>query len=124
MRAKRALFGVAILLLLILAWTGISVGIGQFSQAHTPGQVAQTIAEFAFGVFAVLSLLTTFWARRWNRRMLACWAVSFTMAGALFYVAWIRMSLFTGILSGMIALVVALGIVWLHRVGTREAKEG
>jgi hypothetical protein len=107
------------LLLLWLAWTGLSQGVSQFPQSQTPGQIVQTLTQFAFGLFALLGLLTTFWGRRWNRFMLAGWSASVASAAGLASVVWGGTSLLIGILSGVAALLIASGIAWLLRIAAR-----
>lgn len=118
-RFRLALLAIASLLPLWLAWTGLSGGVHQFPQSHTPGQVAQTLTQFGFGLFALLSLLTTWWGSRWNRSMLIGWTVSATLAGGLASAVWGGTSVLVGLLSGTASLLVALGIAWLLRIGAR-----
>ena len=54
---RRALLALLALLLLWLAWSGLSGGVHQLPQSQTPGQIAQTITQFAFGLFAFLSVV-------------------------------------------------------------------
>lgn len=116
---RRTLLVMVSLLLLWLAWTGLSQGVNQLSQSQTTGQIAQTITQLSFGLFALLSLVTTFWSRRWNPLMLAGWTVSVTLAAGLASVVWGGTSLLVGVLSGAAALLIGLGIAWLLRVGAR-----
>lgn len=116
---RRTLLAMVSLLLLWLAWTGLSQGVSQLSQSQTSGQIAQTITQLSFGLFALLSLVTTFWSRRWNPLMLAGWTVSVTLAAGLASVVWGGTSLLIGLLSGAAALLIGLGIAWLLRVGAR-----
>ena len=118
-RLRRALLAIVGLLLLWLGWTGLTQGINQLPQSQTPGQIAQTLAQVAFGLSALLSLVTTFWARRWNTLMLAAWTVSVTLAAGLASVVWGGTSLLVGLLSGAGAFLIGLGIAWLLRVATR-----
>ena len=113
---QRALLAVVGIVLLWLAWTGLSGGVNQLSQSDSPGQVAQTLAQFAFGLFALLSLLTSFWARRWNRLMLGCWMISVALAAGLASVVWGGTSLPIGFVTGAAALAVAFAIAWLLRI--------
>ena len=106
-------------LLLWMAWNGLSGGVRELPQSQTPGQVAQSISQFAFGLFALLSLATTYWGRRWNTLMLAGWTGSVTLAAGLASVAWGGTSILIGVVSGAAALVVGLGIAWLLRVAAR-----
>ena len=116
---RRTLLAVIALLLLWLTWTGLSQGLKQLPQSQTLGQLAQTITQFAFGLFALLSLVTTFWGARWNTLMLAGWTLSVTLAAGLASVVWGGTSLVVGLLAGGGALLVGLGIAWLLRLGAR-----
>jgi hypothetical protein len=116
-RLRQALLAIGVIVLLWLAWTGLSGGVTQLSQAQTPGQVIQTGTQFAYGLFALLSVVTTFWASRWNLLMLAGWTVSAALAGGLAAVVWGGASLLTGYVAGGAALLIGLGIAWLLRAG-------
>ncbi|MFL5470203.1 MAG: hypothetical protein ACJ8AE_10445 [Gemmatimonadaceae bacterium] len=78
--------------------------------------MAQTFTQFGFGLFALLSVLTTFWARSWNRLMLVTWMISLSLAAGLASVAWGGTSLLVGLVSGIAALLIGLGIAWVLRV--------
>ena len=118
-RGRLALLVVVGVFLLAMAWTGIAQGISQFPQAKTPGQSAQTLSQFAFGVFALLSLVTTFWGRRWNFLMLAGWTVSVTLAAGLATVVWGGTSLLIGVVTGAASFLIGFAASWLLRVGAR-----
>jgi len=118
-RGRLALLVVVGVFLLAMAWQGVSQGINQFPESKTTGQIAQTLSQFAFAVFALLSLVTTFWGRRWNSWMLAGWTVSVTLAAGLATVVWGGTSLLIGALSGGVTLLIGFGTGWLLRVGAR-----
>jgi len=118
-RIRLALLVLVSLLLLWLAWIGVSGGVRQVPQSQTVGQSLQSITQFGFGFFALLSLLTTFWGRRWNRSMLAGWTASVTLAAGLASVVWGEASFSVGFLSGAAALLIGLLIAWLLRVAAR-----
>jgi len=105
------------LFLLWITWTGVTQGIHQLPESRTPGQVTQSISQVGFGLFALLSLVTTFWSRRWNTLMLCGWIVSSTLAGGLASIVWGGTSLAVGLVAGLATLVVALAVAWLLRVG-------
>jgi hypothetical protein len=119
---RRALLTVAVILFLALAWLGVTGGVSELSEAHSPGQVAQVVNQLAYGVFALLSVVTTFWFRRWALWMLACFAVAVTLAAGLASVVWGGTSFGIGVVSAGAALLVALGLGWLLRVGARGLK--
>ena len=119
-RGRLALLVVVGVFLLAMAWIGVSQGINQFPQSKTAGQTAQTLTQFAFGVFAFLSLMTTFWGRRWNSMMLAGWTVSVMLAAGLAAVVWGGTSLSIGVVTGAAAFLIAFATAWLLRVGARS----
>ena len=114
---RRVLLIVAIVLLLGLAWTGINGGISQLTGAHTAGQAAQTVLQLVYGLFALLSIVTTFWGRRWNWLSLVCWTVALALAAGLASVVWGGTSLLIGFVSGGAAGLVGAGIARLLRAG-------
>jgi hypothetical protein len=120
---RLALLVLAGLSLLWLAWTGLTGGINQLPQSRTPGETAQTCCQFGFGLFALLSVLTTFWARRWHALMLGGWIVTATLAAGLAPVVWGGTSLLIGFVSGAGAFLIAVGIAWLLRAGARGVRE-
>lgn len=116
---RRIVLAVALLSLLALAWTGLSGGWSQLAESHTRGQQIQTACQLAYGLFATLSVVTTFIARRWSRLCQAGWVVSITLAGGLASVAWGDTSVAVGLLAGGASLLVSLAIIWLLRTGSR-----
>jgi hypothetical protein len=121
---RRALLAIVALFLLWLAWTGLSGGINQWPQSRTPGQIAQTITQLAYGPLALLSLVTTFWAHSWHRPILACWTVSLTLSAGLASVVWGGTSVLIGCLASAATLLIALATAWLLRVGARGLTSG
>jgi len=115
-RVRQILLVIVCGLLLWLAWIGLSGGLHQLPQSRTPGQMVQTLTQFGFGFFALLSLVTTFRAQRWNPLMLASWVISLSLAAGLASVVWGGTSLLVGLVSGSVALLIGLGIAWLVRV--------
>jgi len=115
-RVRQILLVIVCGLLLWLAWIGLSGGLHQLPQSRTPGQMVQTLTQFGFGFFALLSLVTTFRAQRWNPLMLVSWVISLSLAAGLASVVWGGTSLLVGLVSGSVALLIGLGIAWLVRV--------
>ena len=116
---RRVLLVGAMLLMLTLAWTGLSGGLNQIPQSQSTGQKAQTLSQLAYGVFGFLGVVTTFWGRRWNPVMLGCWVVSLTVAAGLASIVWGESGFGIGLLAGGVTFLIALAIVWLLRVGAR-----
>ncbi len=117
---RRVLLVVAVLLLLGLAWTGLHGGIDQLSGIHTTGQTIQTALQLVYGALAVLSIVTVFWAPRWNRAILACWTIALAFASGLGATAWGGTSTLIGVVSGGAAGLVGAGIAWLLRYGAEN----
>lgn len=119
LKVRRVLLGIALLLLLSLAWIGLSGGIHQLPHSTTVGEKAQTLTQFAYGLFALLSAATAFRGQRWARLVRVGWVVSMTLAAGLASVVWGGTSLAIGLLSGAAACLIASGIIWLLREGVR-----
>lgn len=117
-RLRRVFLVVALLLLLGLTWTGLN-GVSLLAASQSPGQKVQAFAQIAFGLFALMSAVTTFWGRRWRSLGLAGFALTLSLAVGLFAVVWNRTTVITGIATGMMALLVSLAIIWLLRAGAR-----
>lgn len=115
---RRVLLVVALLLLAGLGWTGISGGLRQIPESRTFGQRVQSLSQLAYGLLSVLAVLTSVWRRRWRPLILACWTVCVTLAGGFASVVWGGTTLLVGVASGAAALLVALAIIWLLRVGS------
>jgi hypothetical protein len=117
---RGVLLAIAIVLLLVLAWTGINGGIHQLSTTATTGQTIQTALQLLYGALSVLSIVTVYWGRRWNRLVLACWTISLALAGGLGATEWGGATLRIGIVSAAAAGLVGVGIAWLLRIGARR----
>ncbi len=118
-RARRIVLALAALILLAAAWSGLSGGLRQFPQSSTAGEMAQSVAQFAFGVFAVLSVVTALDRRAWVRWINWCWVISVAVAGGLAPVVWGGASPAAGALAGGASLLIGLGVVWMLRWGSR-----
>jgi len=118
-RIRLLMLATAAILLLALAWTGLAGALGQLHDSRSPGQILQTVTQLAYSLFAVLSLLTTFWGRSWAMTMIGCLAVSVAVSAGLASVVWGGTSLAIGCLSGGAAFLVAAAIGWLLRAGAR-----
>lgn len=76
--------------------------------------------QLAYGVLGLSCVLTTFWVRRWGPMIQISWALSVALAAGLASVVWGGTSLGIGLLSGGAALLIALAMLWLLRVGARS----
>jgi hypothetical protein len=100
-----------------MTWSGVSGGIHQIPQSRTAGQWVQTVAQLCYGILSLLSVLTSFQARRWRRVVLTGWVVSVMIAAGFASVVWGGTSVGVGLLSGGASLLIALATVWLLRAG-------
>jgi hypothetical protein len=114
---RRLFLAVALLLLLGLAWTGLSNGYSLLAPAQSVGQKVQAFTQMALGVFGFLVIVTTFPARRWRPLVLTCFAITLSIASGVLVVVWNRSPVFVGLLTGAMALLVAWAIIWLLRKG-------
>lgn len=113
----RLFLAVALLLLLGLAWTGLHNGYSLLAPAQSIGQKVQAFTQIAFGIFGFLGVVTTLWGQRWRPLVLTCFAITLSIASGLFVVVWNRSSVFVGILTGAVALLIARAIIGLLRKG-------
>lgn len=112
------------MLLLGLAWTGIKGGVELVPPSQSASQKVEAFVQVAFGVFALLSVITIFWSRRWWSIVATGFTVTLAVAAGLFSIVWNRTSIASGLVAGTAALVVALAIVWLVWFGARGLTGG
>lgn len=112
-------FAVALLLLAALAYGGLAGALAQWSEQRTSGQSVQTATQFLYGMLSLLAIVTAFTWRRAARAIQMTWAITLATSGGLASVMWGDTSAVIGVVSGLAALLVALGIVWLLRTGAR-----
>ena len=115
---RRILQGVAVALVLLLAWTGINGGINEIPQAATAGQRVQAYAQLAYGALSLAVLAAAFWARRLAQLAIAAWVASLTIAAFLAPIAWGGTGLGPGIAAGAASLAIGLAVGWALRQGT------
>ena len=120
---RRTLFVVVALVLFALTWSGVNGGMDQWGESRSRGQVTQTLTQFAFALFALLSLVTMIWARRWSRVMGAGLTVSLGLAGGLASVVWGGTSVPIGAIAALASAAIGLGITWLARVAVWRNEE-
>jgi hypothetical protein len=118
-RTRRILLGLVLAMWLFMAWSGISGGMNQISQADTVTKRAQTVMQFAFGVFAVLTMATMFRVRSFAPFARAGWIITVTLAAGLAPVVWGGTGWATGVVAGMVGLGIAALLLWFLRLTTR-----
>lgn len=117
-RVRRVLLAVGVLLLLGMTWSGVSGGVHVIPQSRTAGQWTQTVAQLCYGILSLATVLTARqWGRWWSRAVRGGWLASVTVAAGFASVVWGGTSLWTGVASGALSLLIALAIVWLLRTG-------
>jgi hypothetical protein len=105
------------LLLLALAWQALSGGFRQIPHSRTLGQRFETAMQIACGLLSLLSMLTCFCWRRWNRPVLVAWTLSLMTAAGLSSLVWGPPMFIIGLGFAAGALLVAMAIIWLLRAG-------
>jgi hypothetical protein len=114
---SNVLRGFGALLLVVLAFTGISGGIQQLDSMHTTEQQIQTVLQFVFGVFSILALMVAFRASRFRRVAFLGFIISLTLAAGLAVTAWGGLGLGAALAAYASTAVIAYIIVWLVRAG-------
>jgi len=114
---RRFLLGLGMVLVLALVANGLIGGIGQLSQATTTAQRAQSYAQIVLGALGVAVPVAIVGDWGVAGVIAGCWAVVVGITGGLAPVVWSGSSRLVGVISGVASLVVALGIVWLLRIG-------
>lgn len=121
-KLRRALLVLAILLLLALTWLGFQGGIQQWPQPQSPGQRAQTIAQFAYGLSALLTVASLWRTGTFERVAKVSFLVSLSVAAGLAPVVWGEAAWWTGVVAALAALLIGLLILWLLSAGARGLK--
>jgi len=114
---RRIILISAILLLLAVAWVSVSGGISQLSRSRTIGQVTETTIQLACGLLSLLSAFTCFYGKRWRRPVRFIWGATLMTAAGMSSLVWGPPMLTVALVFAAAALLIALTIVWLLRVG-------
>lgn len=114
---SNVLRGIGALLLLFLAFAGISGGIQQLDGMHTTGQQIQTVLQLVSGVFSMLALMVAFRASRFRRIVFAGFIISLTLTAGLAVTEWGDEGLLPALAAYVCTPVIAWIIVWLVRAG-------
>ena len=112
---RQVLTVLTIVLLLVLAFQGITGGADQWPQSISAGQYVQSAAQLIYGVSAILCIAT---AVRWQEFAAFAQIVfvaGCVLAGGFAPVSWGERSYGYGLLAALSALLVASAIVWMLR---------
>jgi len=108
---------VAVLLLLALAYTGITGGVQQWAQWSTMAQRIQTGSQIVYGVCALFILITSFRWRHLRRVAEFGFVLGGVAAASLAAVVWGGGTVLSGLLAGIAAFAIAGAIVWMVHAG-------
>ncbi|MBZ5536261.1 MAG: hypothetical protein LAO31_09925 [Acidobacteriia bacterium] len=114
---RRVLLASATLLLIAMAWMTLSGGLRQLPRSRTLSQRVETTVQLACGLLSALSVLTCFRWRRWGPAVRGAWAISLTAAAGVSSLVWGPPSLIIGLVFAAGALLLAVAIIWLLRLG-------
>ena len=112
---RQILAALTIILLLALAFQGISGGVTQLPQSSSIGQYVQSFAQVLYGVCAVLSIATAIRWRRFASPVQFGFIAGCVVAGGLAAVVWGGESIGSGLVAAVAALAIALALVWMLR---------
>ncbi len=115
--ARRIILIGTILFLLVVAWASLAGGLGQLPRSQNIVQRVETTVQLACGLLSLLSAVTCFCWTRLRRAIRAAWIISLTTTAGLSSVAWGPPMLATGLAIAAAALLVALAVSWLLRIG-------
>jgi len=118
-RSARILLILVSLLLLILAWLGIAGGIRQWPESRSLAQKVQTFAQFGYGFFALLAVVSAFWEQGTAQFIRIFWLITLIIAGGLAPVVWGESGWAAGMVAGLAALLIGVLMLWLLGIGTR-----
>ena len=105
------------LLLVAVAWLGMSGGIGQWTDQVTPAQRVQLATQVVYGVFALLVLMAAFKWRRWQRVAEFGFVAGCVASASLATVVWGEASMLAALSAGVGTLIVAVAIIRMLRAG-------
>jgi hypothetical protein len=108
---------VSVLLLLALAFTGITGGIDQWPNWSSLSHRAQSSAEVVSGLCALLIPITRVTLYRLRKASEIGFVAGSVAAAGLAPVVWADAPVTQGLLSGIVALAIAAAIVWMFRFG-------
>ena len=126
---RRLLGACAALLVLGLAWWGITGGLRNLAQARTIAQQVETAIQLAWGLLSIAVVVTRYGWRRTGRPVRIAWVVSFAATVGLSALVWGPPMLHVALLFVAVALLLARLILWalgpaLHGPSDRPGTAG
>ena len=118
---RKAVWIVAILLLLNTGLVGFYNGLNEFSDAHTPLQKSVTAGVFLYGIFGLSAAVALFVRHRWSVPLSIGWAVVVTYVATTASLAYAGEDATIGaaISGGIGAGLIGVFVVWCARAVTR-----
>ena len=114
---RRIILIITLLVLLVVAWVALSGGLSQLPRSLTIGQRVETTIQFACGLLSLLSVVTCFYWHRLRGTVRVAWSISLTTAAGMSSVVWGPPMLGIGVVFATVALLVALAVIRLLKVG-------
>lgn len=112
---RQVLTILTILLLLALAFQGITGGVEQLPESISAGQYVQSAAQLIYGICAILCIATVFRWREFAVPVQLGFVAGCVVAGGFAPVSWGETSYGVGLLAAVAALLIASVIVWMLR---------
>lgn len=104
-----------VLLLLLTAYTGLGDGLSGIRDAIGVGQWIATVAQLAYGVFAILALAAMGARHRTAIHFIYGWCVATILISFVAPIVYGGVSIAIGLVSGVTGALVALLVVWIWR---------
>jgi len=112
-RIARLLQGVAILILLALAWLGIRGGIHEWPHSRSTGQKVQSAFQLLYGVLSLLVIGSTIRPGPFSRVAGWAWVIALAIAGGLAPPVWGNNTWLAGLAAGAAAFCIGSLVLWL-----------
>ena len=109
---RRVTCGLAVVLLLALAWWVVSNGLRDLERESTVGQKLETVIQLACGVLSVGVALTRFRWRSASRSVRIGWMVTVAGTAGLSALVWGPPMPHIALLFVVVALLMAWAVVW------------
>jgi hypothetical protein len=118
---RKAVWIVAILLLVNTGLVGFYNGVTEFAEAHTPLQKSVTAGVFVYGIFGLSAAVALFVRHRWSVPLSAAWAIVVTYVASTAALAYAGEDATIGaaITAGVGAGLIGVFVVWCARAVTR-----
>ena len=107
----------AVILLLALAYEGMTGGVQQWSQWSTIQHRVQMGSQFISGASALMILITSFRWRQLRPYAELGFVICGVLAASLAAVVWGGGTILSGVTTGVVTLAITVAIVWMVHAG-------